>query len=247
MFTPCASTPPRALGRILPRTSLFAPRLPLCSRLPCAPTPPRTLGRVHTLRAHTIPCIGACPHPARPHHPAHWGVPTPCTPTSPRALGRAHTLRAPPTISRMRGRANTLRAQPSRALGRAHIPRAHTTPCIGVCPYPARPPPRALGAYFLALHSLPRPSFVRAYPAHPHHLVHWRGVFTPCASTPPRGLEGILPRTSLFAPPSLCTALSLHRPLFAPALSLPPLSLCPASLCSRLPPRTRYEKKSRRC
>ena len=193
-----------------------------------APPPPRALGRVHTLRAHTapciggtpcaptIPCIGACSHPVRLHHPAHWGVSThcaptppralgvstPCAPTSPRVCGSVLTLCAPshpahwgvstpfaPTPPRALGRVHTLRAQPPRALG--HTLCAH---------HPVHWSIHTLRTYTApcigACPHLPPPTISRmrgrANTLRAHTAPRIGGVFTLGAPTPTRVCGGVL-------------------------------------------------------
>ena len=208
--TPCAPTPPLVLGRILPRTTLFAPPS-LCSRLP---THPRAFaGRVHTLRAHTTPCIGAhtsshftlCPPP--PFVRAYPRAPTP-----PRALGRGTTPRT-----------HTL---PRAFEGRVHTLCTHTTPRIGACPHSARPHhPAHWGIHILRAHHPAHSGvFTPCTPPPPSRVCG--GVLTPCAPTPPRALRRVHTlRTHIT--PWIGGHTSSHFTL-CPALSLPPLSLCSA-------------------
>ena len=189
----------------------------------CAPTLPRALG--HTLCAHTTPHIGACSHPSRPHHPAHWGVFTPFAPTPPRALGVSTPFA--PTPPRALGRVHSLCAHTAPRIRACPHPARPAIPCIGVCPHPARPrhpvywgvftpfaptPPRALWrVHILSTHAAPR-MWERALRA-PNRPVHWsihtlRAHIIPCIG-----------------------AYFLARPL------------CLSPLSRRSPP-TRYEKKT---
>ena len=162
-FTSCAPTPTRVCGSV-PYARPTAPCIGAFT--PCAPPPTisRMRGRANTLRAHTTPRIGACPHPARLHHPSHWGcvhtfaptIPrigacphlarpyhpvhwsTPCAPTPPRALGCVHTLRSHTTL-RIGACSHPSRLHQPAYVGACPHPAHPRRPCIGACPHPARP------------------------------------------------------------------------------------------------------------
>ena len=142
--------------------------------------------------------VGACPHPARPHHPVYWGVSTHCAPTPPRALGCVHTLRAyttprigvcphlraPPPLPRALGCVHTLRAQPPRVCGSVLTLCAPSHPVYwGVFTPFAPTPTRVCGSVLTSCAPTPPRALEHSHPAHPHHLVHW-GIL--CAPRQPR-------------------------------------------------------------
>ena len=226
VLTPCAPTPPRALGHSDPArphhpahwgvSTLCAPTPTReCGSVftPCPPTPPRTLGRAHTLRAHATPCIGACPHSARPPPPFRvcGGVLTLCAPTPPRVLGRVHTCAPTPTRV-CRSVSTHCAPTPPRALGRVHTLRAHAAPRMWE---------RALRA--------------------PNRPVHW-SIHTLSAHITPRiGAHSVRPTTPrIGACPHPALPLPLSCVCGGVLTPCAPLSVPP--LCSRRSPPTRYEK-----